>query len=1290
MKHKRTKISPKPRSKKSPNNNKKIDSKSISRTNDGIFPGILSPVVVPSDKPGKAKIKVRQSDQYRDLVEKFSDGIMIVGMDGRVHYASPSLERVLGNPAKDLVDKNALKALRPDSMGKVDAFVRKLLKTQGVVIHEEFKARHKSGSWRDLDVTGINHFNDPRVKGLVLNFRDITERRSAEKALRGSEELFRSLTENSHDVISLVGADGLVRYISPSQKKVLGYDPTELTGKKMDVLIHPDDLDRLHKIFRSFIQRVGETITVDVRAKHKDGSWRVMEATAINHLNNPAVHGIIVTHRDITDRKLTQDAIKASEEKFRALIEKSHEGVKIVGPDTLVRYVSPSVQGVLGYVPEDLLGKSCFEILHPEDREMAKAFFQELAGMPGIAKQGELRALHKDGSWRTLEITGTNHFNEPMVGGLVLNYRDITEVKKTREELRQSEEKFRTLIENSNDVLAVINLRAEVKYVSPSVKYVLGYSPEELAGHRDEDFIHPDDRDVLGKIVEVVTANPGKAIGFELRGKHKNGSWRRLEGTITNLLNNLPVMGFGAVFRDVTEKRRAEEEVVKSEKRFRSLIEHSHDLIQIWGPKGERLYESPTIERLLGYRPGERRGSAMDAGVTSDDDKAQKFLKHILAAPGLPLRAEIKARHKDGHFIDMEVVATNLLHDPAVGGIVVNSRNIAEKKLAEEALVKSEEKFRSLIEKSYDGIHMVDAQGKLLYVSPAIKKILGFDPEERIGRSFLELQPKEDREGVRREFERFVQNVGGTGTIRVRVRHKDGSLRYLEVAGTNLLNHPAIQGIVFNYRDMTEGILAEESIRQSEEKFRNLLEMIPYGIWVHRQKKITYINEAALRILGYRKAGELIGKESLELVHPEERDAAKKRIDHLKPGEHNPSVERRFLRKNGETVYTEVMSLSILSEGQPAVLVVIRDLTERKKNEAELRRSEENFRSLVENSPDAILIHWGEVIYYANPSFLKLTGYATREEVIGQPWDFHLHPDEKNAVHNRIKNAMELGEFNPPAERKVVRKDGSVVLVESLSFGIQYGTEKMTVAVLRDLSERKNAEQAVMKFERLSTIGEMAAALAHEIRNPLSGISLSAQYLQRKFGSQPEVVEQAKNVLEQSERLKKLVDDTLDYAQDRPAEEKMVKDTRDLMALSLRQAQVQFGPKHANFQVRWEFERDQFHLFVNPYRIQQILSNLILNAFQAMGENGILTLKCWKNEKDVYLAVQDDGPGVNDEALSRLFEPFFTTKSNGSGLGLSVSRKIAESHGGDLKVERLRPKGTVFVLRIPCEKGKPA
>jgi two-component system sensor histidine kinase HydH len=142
-----------------------------------------------------------------------------------------------------------------------------------------------------------------------------------------------------------------------------------------------------------------------------------------------------------------------------------------------------------------------------------------------------------------------------------------------------------------------------------------------------------------------------------------------------------------------------------------------------------------------------------------------------------------------------------------------------------------------------------------------------------------------------------------------------------------------------------------------------------------------------------------------------------------------------------------------------------------------------------------------------------------------------------------------------------------------------------------------------------------------------------------------------------------------------------------LFRTSLRLAQVQYGPNHSRFKVQWKLDWNLYFLKVNPYRVQQVLVNLILNAFQAMEQEGTLTLGCEKEGKLFRLSVADDGPGMRDKELARMFEPFFTTKTSGSGLGLSVSQKIAESHGGKISVERLQPRGTVFILELPADAG---
>jgi len=311
-------------------------------------------------------------------------------------------------------------------------------------------------------------------------------------------------------------------------------------------------------------------------------------------------------------------------------------------------------------------------------------------------------------------------------------------------------------------------------------------------------------------------------------------------------------------------------------------------------------------------------------------------------------------------------------------------------------------------------------------------------------------------------------------------------------------------------------------------------------------------------------------------------------------------------------------------------------------------------------------------------------GYDRPEELVGRSPLSMVHPDDHEMILIRIRRLKPFEGYNPPQDKRFVRKDGSYIDVETVSFSILFEGAPMVVAIARDLTDRKTTEQALLKYERLGAIGEMAAGMAHEIRNPLSGVQLSAEYLMKKFAQTPEAADQIKNILEQAVRLRQLVDDTLDYSKDKSMEALQLTDVMTLFRTSLRMAQVQYGPNQSRFKVQWKLDWNLYFLRVNPYRVQQVLVNLILNAFQAMGPEGTLTLGCEKEGGMLRLTVEDDGPGIQDKELARMFEPFFTTKTSGSGLGLSVSQKIAESHGGKIRVERIQPHGTVFTLELPA------
>ncbi|MBI4517748.1 MAG: PAS domain S-box protein [Deltaproteobacteria bacterium] len=265
-----------------------------------------------------------------------------------------------------------------------------------------------------------------------------TEVQHANEALQVSERYFRSLIENASDLISVLDSDGTGRYHSPSHARVLGYNPDDFVGGSAFPLVHPDDLPHIMALFTRVVQTLSAAEPWEFRIQHQDGSWRILEGISRNLLDDPAVAGIVINARDVTERKQAEEALRRSEAHFRSLIDNALDLVSILGADGTFRYASPSNERVLGHKPEDLVGRNAFDFVHPDDTESVMKVFTTALRCPGVAPPVEFRFRHKDGSWRFVEAIGNNLLDEPGVAGVVINSRDITERKQAEAEVQRA------------------------------------------------------------------------------------------------------------------------------------------------------------------------------------------------------------------------------------------------------------------------------------------------------------------------------------------------------------------------------------------------------------------------------------------------------------------------------------------------------------------------------------------------------------------------------------------------------------------------------------------------------------------------------------------------------------------------------------------------------------------------------------------------------------------------------------------------------------------------------------
>ena len=262
------------------------------------------------------------------------------------------------------------------------------------------------------------------------------------------------------------------------------------------------------------------------------------------------------------------------------------------------------------------------------------------------------------------------------------------------------------------------------------------------------------------------------------------------------------------------------------------------------------------------------------------------------------------------------------------------------------------------------------------------------------------------------------------------------------------------------------------------------------------------------------------------------------------------------------------------------------------------------------------------------------------------------------------------------------RLDGQPIPVEVKGTSFHYQGQRAIMTIIRDITEAKKIQQRFLQYERLAAVGKVIAAIAHEIRNPLVIVSGMTQILKAKMESRSEFTQELSTILGQTDQLRLFMNDILDYSRDLQIR-KVPVELQGIVESALIGVQAQLGLGHVNVQVRREWGSPVLQVWADGERLEQVLANLILNAYQSMKEQGVLTLSGRVEGDWMVLGVQDDGSGIQASDLPHLFEPFFTTKKHGSGLGLPISQKIMEAHGGRIEVQPVSPHGTLFNLYLP-------
>ncbi len=652
---------------------------------------------------------------------------------------------------------------------------------------------------------------------------EISEREKAEESLERNERHFRSLSENSLDLTSIVGSDGIVRYCSPSSEKVLGYKQDEMNGRSFFEFVHPDDINSALEFFEKGKSQDGAPITVEYRYRHKNGFWVILESIGKNLVADPHIAGVVISSRDITDRR----SLEEMRRRYEFIANASKELMTLVNRDYCYEAANEALCTAVNRKQHEVVGRKVNEIWGEE------AFAKSLK--PSI-----------DNAFRGNEEYCQTWFDLPSLGSRFLEIsfypyrdlmgkvthvaaitRDITERKRTEDEIIKSHMRLAEAQSVAHVGSWELNTLTGTFLCSEEMMNIMGQSPDKTVLSYEQfisQVLSPDKEKVTGAFESVISR--GDEFGFNCRIERTDGTTRVVHnrGRVVSESGRKSVKIIGTT-QDLTEQELAREAVTAYEIRYRRLFETSKDgVLLIDASTGKVTDVNPLLVELLGYNKAEFIGKELaEIDAAAGIPRSREILRYVLEQEHL-LADDLILRSKSGKTIHLEFVSISYLAGETKI-IQCHFWDITERMQLEEALHSSEERFRSLIENATDVIAVIEPDGRFKYVSPSVTRVLGYKPQELVGQSVLEMVAPDAADDLSRIIKRVTVSTDGLkDSIELSFRALDGSLKVVEATTRNLLKVPPVMGILLNVRDITEKKVLQNELKtaawQREEDLR--------------------------------------------------------------------------------------------------------------------------------------------------------------------------------------------------------------------------------------------------------------------------------------------------------------------------------------------------------------------------------------------------------------------------------------------------------------------------------------
>jgi PAS domain S-box-containing protein len=903
----------------------------------------------------------------------------------------------------------------------------------------------------------------------------ITERKKAEQAANEAREYAEAIVNAVREPLLVLDEHLRVFSANKSFYQFFKSDENETIGKLIFNLGNGQwNIPKLKRLLNDILPQKIQIRGFEVTHNFESIGLKTMllDGRMIN-LEGSKAKGILLVIEDITERKVAKGLLSASEARYHRLFESAKDGILILDAKTgTIIDVNPFLIKLLGFSHKQFLAKKIWDIGVLKDIAASKAQFLRLQ-KKGYIKYENLPLRTAKGEQINAEFI-SNVYNVDNQKVVYCNIRDITKRKRAEEDLCKAEERFRIASETSNDVVYEWDLRHSVQWFG-KIDEMLGYGPGEFPRTLDAwaDLIHPEDRK---RVMAALQAHLDGRVPYviEYRVQRKDGTyrWWAARGAATRTPDGHPVRWIGTV-TDITERKKSEKALKESEERFRVIFDNANDGILLADAATKKFYiGNNTICQMLGYSLEEIK----NLGVP--DIHPKKDLPYVLEQFKRQTRKEIAlakylpVKRKDGSvfYADVNTSLVTLAGRTYLLGIF---RDITSRRRSEEELKNSEERFRNLFENAVDPIVIIDRKGNFVQINKRTEELFGYDRKQYEGRNFLSmgLFPAKTKIVV---MKNFLKRMAG-GEIKpyeVEIYKKNGELVVGELNAAPITESGKTTGEMIIVRDMTWRKSAEDDLKKSEEKYRFLVDNIEeFVLIISKTGKMIFVNNKALKSLDY-SAEEIIGKSILSFLTKNSVRKAMYALAQEFLGRPQPEMDIEIKTKTGEirTLRVAPSSIPVYDKGKMiGIQVNCADVTERKKMNEAIKTSEEQFKRVFEYAPDAYYLNdlKGNFIN-GNKAAEELTGYK-KEELIGKSFlklKLLSPKSVPKAAELLVKNS--LGKPTGPDRFVLIRKNGSHVTAEIMTYPVKFKDKTLVLGIARDITEReKNEEELIKSKEEL-------------------------------------------------------------------------------------------------------------------------------------------------------------------------------------------------------------------------------